>query len=201
LLAARAVQVADPRSGRCARLVVDGPVPDDTRDLADEVAEAVSALGRPVLRVGAHDFLLPRSVRLERGPEDADAGYERWFDHDALRREVLDPLGPDGDLTWLPSLWDAAADRATREPRRTAVPGSVAVVDGPFLLRRELVGTADVAVHLVVSPSARARRLPPGDRLRVDGAWLRYSDETDPASRADVVLAMDRPAHPAVVRT
>lgn len=156
--------------------------------------------GRPLLRVSAHDFLRPRSVRLEHGPDDVDTGYERWFDHAALRREVLDPLGPDGGLAWLPSLWDADADRATRAPRRTAVPGSVAVVDGPFLLRWELVDAADVAVHLVVSPAARARRLPATDRVRTDGAWQRYTDETDPASRADVVVTFDRPAHPAVVR-
>ncbi len=114
-----------------------------------------------MLRVHAEDFLRPRSVRLEHGPHDADAGYERWVDHLALRREVLDPLGPDGDLRWLPTLWDPATDRATRAPREQAAPGSTLVVDGPFLLRWETADAVDVGVHLQAGDAALARRLAP----------------------------------------
>jgi len=137
-------------------------------------------------------------VRLEFGPDDADAGYERWVDHLALRREVLDPMGPAGTLRWLPSLWDDATDRATRAAAVQARPGTVLVVDGPFLLRWETADAFDVSVHLDVSPAALARRLPPDDVTRVTGAWARYRDETWPADRADVVVRFDRPAHPAL---
>lgn len=198
-VADRACALADPRAGRRARVGVDGAVPADTRFVADAVAEAVEAAGRPVARVSAEDFLRPRSVRLEHGPDDADAGYERWYDWSALRREVLDPLGPGGAGTWLPTLWDASVDRATRTPRREAAPGTVAVVDGPFLLRWETADALDLSVHLVVSAAARARRLPAADVPRVSGAWDRYVTETDPAGRADVVLLLERPAAPALL--
>jgi hypothetical protein len=194
-----ALAVADPRTGRRARVAVDGAVAADTALVADAVAEAVAASGRPVVRVSAEDFLRPRSVRLEHGAEDVDAGYERWYDWSGLRREVLDPLGPDGAGTWLPTLWDADRDRATRAPRQDARPGTVAVVDGPFLLRWETADALDVAVHLRVSAAAAARRLPPADVHRVTGAWARYEAETWPADRADVVLRLDDPAHPALV--
>jgi hypothetical protein len=176
-------------------------VPADTRYVADAVAAAVEEAGRPVARVSAEDFLRPRSVRLEHGPDDVDAGYERWYDWSALRREVLDPLGPDGAGTWLPTLWEPELDRATRAPRRAAAPGTVAVVDGPFLLRWETADAVDLSVHLVVSPAARARRLPAPDLPRVSGAWDRYVTETDPASRADVVLLLERPTAPALLVT
>jgi len=115
-------------------------------------------------------------------------------------------MGPAGRLTWLPTLWDVDADRATRAVAVHAVPGTVLVVDGPFLLRRETVDAFDLSVHLDVSPAALARRLPARERARVTGAWVRYTTATWPsqsstAGRADVVLRFDRPAHPALVIT
>jgi hypothetical protein len=203
LLADRAVRLADPSADgaghRCARIAVDGAVPADTALVADAVAQRVEAAGRPVARVSWADFLRPRSVRLEHGSADPDAGYERWVDHLALRREVLDPLGPGGTLSWLATFWDDQTDRATRAPARQATPGTVAVVDGPFLLRWETADAFDVSVHLVVSEAALARRLAAQDLVRVSGAWSRYTDETSPASRADVVARFDRPSHPALV--
>lgn len=183
-----------------ARVAVDGAVPADTALVGAAVADAVRDLGRPVASVPADAYLHPPSVRLERGPTDPDTGYERWVDHLALRREVLDPLGPGGSLRWLPSLRDPDSGRATRVPPRDAVPGTVAVVTGPFLLRWELADAVDVGVHLSTSPAAIARRLAGDDRARVLGAWDRYLSETWPADRADVVVAMERPARPALLR-
>ena len=186
---------------RVARIAVDGAVPADTAMVAEMVAGRVEAAGRPVLRVSCEDFLRPRSVRLEHGTGDPDAGYERWVDHLALRREVLDPLGPEaeGELTWLPTFWDAQTDRSTRADVRVAVPGSVLIVTGPFLLRWETADAFDLSVHLRVSDAALARRLPEADRARVTGAWRRYVEETWPAQRADLVVRFDRPSHPALV--
>ncbi len=179
---------------------VDGAVGSDTATLADLVAEELRAEGRPVLRVRTGDFLRPRSVRLEHGDDDPDAGYDRWVDHLALRREVLEPLGPNGDLTWLPSLWDVDRDRATRAARVAAAPGSTLVLDGPFLLRWETADALDVSVHLVAGDAALARRLGPGDVRRVTGAWARYTEETWPADRADLVVRVEHPDRPALVQ-
>jgi hypothetical protein len=187
-------------SGRaCARVGVDAAVPEDARVLADLVAGRLREHGRAVLRVSAAGFLRPRSVRLEHGARDPDTGYERWYDHLALRREVLDPLGPDGDLTWLPSLWDAERDRATRAAREPAAAGSVLVVDGTFLLRWETADALDVGVLLLAGDAALARRLPADDVERVTGAWRRYLEETWPDQRADVVVRAEHPDRPAVV--
>ncbi|MFP5346310.1 MAG: uridine kinase [Actinomycetes bacterium] len=204
-VADHAIRLADPHADvgglRCARVAVDGAVPADTALVADAIGEAVREAGRPVVRGSTGDYLRPRSVRLEHGPDDPDVGYERWVDHLALRRELLDPLGPGGDLTYLPTFWDPESDRSPRATPVRALPGSVAVVDGPFLLRWETADAFDVSVHLLVSDAALARRLPRSDVVRVTGAWRRYAEETWPEERADVVLRFDRPSHPARVLT
>ncbi|MYW00556.1 uridine kinase, partial [Streptomyces sp. SID3343] len=95
------------------RVAVDGADAAEPGVLADALVAPLRLLGRPVLRVRARDFLRPASVRLEYGHTDAESYLWGWLDDAALRREVLDPLGPGGTGRALPTLWDAARDRAT----------------------------------------------------------------------------------------
>lgn len=185
-------------AGVGVRLGIDSAVDVDGRDLADAVVADLSARGRGAARVRAGDFLHRRSVRLEYGPGDVDAVFDRTVDWAALLREVLKPMGDPAGPRWLPQLWDATADRPARDTVREAVPGTVVVVDGPYLLRWELSGAFDVAVHLDLSTGALMRRFPGPDDPR-PGAWRRYLAETDPASRADLVVRHDHPDRPAVV--
>jgi hypothetical protein len=200
-------QAAAARSaGHAVRLGVDSAVVEDGARLADAVAADLVRRGLPVARVRQQGFLRPRSIRLEYGSADPDAAWERWYDDAGLRREVLDPLGPGGAGTWVESLWDPAVDRASRAPRRAAAPGTVAVLDGRFLLRWELADALDAVVHLQTSPAAQTRRTGDAeDRERLLPSWQRYLDETDPAGRllsaaaAGVVVRYEDPGHPAVV--
>ncbi len=83
--------------------------------------------------------------------------------------------------------------------REQAAPGSTLVVDGPFLLRWETADAVDVGVHLQAGDAALARRLAPDDLERVRGAWARYTSETRPADRADLVVRVEHPDRPALV--
>jgi hypothetical protein len=194
-----ALAAATPAGGAAVRLGVDGPVEAHTASLADEVAAVLRADAVPVARVRAGEFLRARSLRLEYGRDDPDAFHDLWYDVGALRREVLEPLGPAGDGHWLPKLRDPATDRTVRVPRETAVPGTVLVLDGRFLLRDDLRDALDAVVHLDVSPAARLRRLPAGETARVAPAWDRYLTQTAPAARAALVVRFDHPDRPAVV--
>ncbi len=62
----------------------------------------------------ADDFLRPASLRWEFGRYEPDAYLEDRLDLRALGREVLDRFADEG--RYLPTLWDADRDRATREP-------------------------------------------------------------------------------------
>ena len=113
-----------------------------------------------------------------------------------LRREVIDPLGPGGSGRYLPSLWDAARDRATRAPAQDAPPGAVLVLDGALLLGRWL--DLDLTVHLSLRAPTLRRRTPEADHWTLS-AFERYATEVDPEATADVVVRADDPARPAIV--
>ncbi|GEL97571.1 uridine kinase [Cellulomonas terrae] len=175
------------------RVLVDGAPPTRPADLADALVDPLRALGRPVSRVHADDFLRPASVRFEHGRHDPDAYLEDRLDAGALGREVLDLFASRG--RFLPTLWDAVADRSTRAAY-VDVPGrAVLVLDGSLLLGRWL--DADLTVHLTVRAATLARRTPEQDRWTLP-AFARYDAETTPTQVADVVVHVDDPRHPAL---
>jgi hypothetical protein len=197
-VAASAAAVAGQR-GYGLRLGVEGPVADDAAALADDVAAELADRAVPVARVRGEEFLRARSLRLEHGPADPDAFFDGWYDLAALRREVLDPLGPGGSLRWLPGLRDPRTDRPLRRPAHEGQPGMVAVVDGRFLARWDIADAIDLRVFLDVSPGARPRRVPADEQARLLPAWERYLLWCDPAATAAFVVRHDRPSHPALL--
>ncbi|MGC0415798.1 uridine kinase [Embleya sp. AB8] len=179
------------------RVAVDGADAADPGALADALVAPLRLRGRPVLRVRAHDFLRPASVRLEYGHTDAESYLWGWLDDAGLRREVLEPLGAGGSGRVLPSLWDAARDRATRAAYTTLPEGGVLLLDGPLLLGKGL--PLELTVHLWLSPGALRRRTP-ADLEWTLAALTRYAEEIVPTTEADLVVRYDHPAHPALVR-
>jgi hypothetical protein len=169
---------------------VDGPACARPAELADALVDPLRLRGRAVVAVRAELFWRDASLRLEYGRQDLES-YPDWLDFAALRREVLDAAVADG--TVLPSLRDPATNRSTRESRVPAPPGTVVLVSGAFLLDRGL--PFDRTVHLAVSPAACARRTPTEEQWTLP-ALDRY--RTRVQDRADVVVKLDDPRHPAV---
>jgi hypothetical protein len=183
-----------PAPGRL-RVVIDGPPPADPARLAAATAELLHARGIPVVHARAGDFLRGASVRLEHGRTDPDAYLDDRLDLAALRRELLDPWGPDGSGAYLPTFWDPVRDRATRAAYEQAPPGGVLLLSGELLLGWDL--PMELAVHLRLSPGALRRRTPAEEHWTLP-AYERYATEHAPESVADVVVRWDDPRHPAV---
>jgi hypothetical protein len=186
--------VATRPAGDWTRVAVDGAPPSRPDAFAERLADELRLRGRPVLRVSAGDFLRPASLRFERGREDPDARYDDWLDAGGLTREVLAPLEPGGSGRVLPSLWDPAADRATRAAYEDVPPGGVLVLDGELLLGRGLA--FEHTVHLSLSAAALARRF---DDAWALPAFARYDAEVRPLHTADTGVRVDDPDHPALL--
>lgn len=189
------VDLIASRSEDRIRVLVDGHPSTRPEELADRLVDPLRVRGRPVVRVRAVDFLRPASVRLEHGRTDVDAFYDR-IDVQALAREVVDPWSSGGRGRYLPSLWDARVDRATREPARDVPAAGVLVVDGSLLLGRWL--EFDLTVHLALGSAALDRRTP-AEEVWTLPAYARYSDDVRPEAVADVVVRADDAKRPALV--
>jgi hypothetical protein len=172
------------------RVAVDGAPAAQPSTLADALVEPLRLRGRSVARIRAEDFLRPASVRLEHGREDSTTYRTGWLDAAGLRREALEPFARQG--TYLPSLWDAGRDRATRARHVDAPAGAVLLVDGTLLLDQGL--PFDLTVHIRLSRAALVRRTAGSLRWTLP-AYADYEGE----HLADVVVRMDDPRHPAVV--
>ncbi len=168
------------------RVLLDGVTADV---LADALAPGLAAAGRVPLRVRARDFWRPAGERFTWGREDAQAYREHWLDAAALEREVL---GRDDEV--LPALWDVDRDRSARRERVALTERSVLLVDGVLLLGRGL--TADLVVHLALSPAALLRRGVPAWQLP---AHAEYDRDVRPADCSDVLVRAEDPLRPAVL--
>ncbi|MFI5495643.1 uridine kinase [Actinoplanes sp. NPDC051859] len=182
--------------GQRVRVAIDGPDAADPGGLAAALLTPLQARSWPALHISTAGFLRSASLRLEFGRTNPDSYYEGWFDEAGLRREVLDPAGPAGSGRIVTRLWDAARDRAAREPYQELPPDAVVIVSGPLLLGGGL--PFDFTVHLALSLGALARRTEPAEQWTLP-ALARYADEVAPASFADVVVRLDDPRRPALV--
>jgi uridine kinase len=180
--------------------------------LAAEVAAVVDGAGRPVVRAAYDDFHHPRERRHRLGRLSAEGYLDDAFDHEALRRLVLDPVAA-GRPSVVPQSYDLATDLpATADPVAVG-PGSVVLVEGSFLLVPQLADCWDLSVFVVADPErvlerAVVRDADLGTPEQVRELYVRrylaaesmHQERDDPWSRADLVVDLTDPAAPLLLR-
>jgi uridine kinase len=200
-----AVTLAHP-----TRVAVDGRPAAGKTTLADDLAAILHEQGRFVIRASIEGFLLPRSRRYRRGELSAMGNYHDSFDYDALRRVLLDPLGPGGDRGFRRAVYDNRTDRALAEPVVTAPVDAVLVFDGVFLMRPELIDRWDLTIFVSAGfeetvVRARARDLALyGTTVEVERRFRSrygpsqqfYFNTVRPTDQADIVVYNDEPQAP-----
>lgn len=196
------------------RVAVDGITAAGKTTFADALAGELRARGRAVIRASMDGFHHPRAVRHRQGRSSAAGYYEDAYDLAGVRRALLDPLGPGGDLRYRTAIIDLAQDTPVDDPPQQATPTDLLVVDGSFLQKPVLAGAWDLVIYLRTSFAAAAERGAQRDaqalggldaaraafRDRYHAAQHRYLAECDPEATADLVVDVEDPAHPTLVR-
>ena len=192
------------------RVAVDGPPAAGKTTLADELAVLLRTRGRDVIRATTESFHLPRAQRYRRGEFSPEANYHDSFDYGALRRVLLDPLGPDGDRRYQPAVYDFDTDTALSPPVTTAPADAVLLLDGVFLLRPELLDRWDLRIlvsaaferildRALIRDLARLGSAAEVDRrfrTRYIPAQELYFATARPADHADIIVHNDEPWRP-----
>jgi uridine kinase len=196
------------------RVAVDGAPAAGKTTLADELAAVLRDQGREVIRATIEGFLFPRAQRYRRGEYSPEGCYLDSHDHDAMRRDLLDPLGPGGDRRFRTAAYHRETDTALSLPLTMAPADAVLLFDGVFLLRPELIDLWDLSVFVSV-PFERAldRAQARGSALAgltasptaIERAWHEryvpsqrlYFAQARPADHADIIVDnedLQRPA-------
>jgi uridine kinase len=94
------------------------------------------------------------------------------FDYTALRKFLLEPLGPKGDRCFRREVFDLQSDRPTEEKWETVRADSILIFDGVFLLRPELREHWDMSVFVRVRWDEVLRRV-----IARDQGWMGSPDD------------------------
>src|SRR5688572_29261041 len=113
-----AASIAAVRRDHPTRVAIDGVDGAGKTTPADELVAPVRRAGRAVIRASVDGFHNPRAVRYVRGPDSPEGYFLDSFDYATLKRELLDPLGPQGDAGFRTAAFDYRVDRPAESPRR-----------------------------------------------------------------------------------
>jgi len=149
-LAALADRVADRLGPGILKVGIDGVDGAGKTTLADRLGEVLQARGARVIRASIDGFHNPRALRYARGKTSPEGFYKDSYDLEALKRELLDPLGPRGSGRIRRAIFDHRTDQALDMPAESAGRSGVLVFDGIFLHRPELRMQWDLSIFLDV---------------------------------------------------
>lgn len=201
-LDANAKAILSLRLPHPARIAVDGRTASGKTTFADALASVIERSGRHTIRASIDGFHHPKAVRHRRGRLSADGYYEDARDLAAVRKFLLDPLGPGGSRLYATGTFNLERDEPLRPDVRCAPDDAVLIADGTFLQRLELRSAWDFIIFLDVPEEEARRRGVKRDATALGGpdatselyvrrygpAFTRYKAECSPSENADVVI-------------
>jgi uridine kinase len=132
--------------------------------------------------------------------------WERSYDLEAVRRELLDPWRRGAGASYRRRWHDLAGNRRVDDAPEPVPDGGVLVVDGLFLQRPELVDAWDLVVYVHADDEVRVARMAARDGVPDDPdhpdqrryleAQRAYRAGHAPLERADVVVDNTDPSRP-----
>lgn len=184
------------------RVGIDGVDGVGKTTLADELVEPLVRSGRQVVRASVDGFHRPRHMRYRLGADSPEGYFLDSFDYPALRRELLDPLGPQGSRRFRRAVFDYRSDGPVDLPYENADLDAILLFDGVFLQRPELAGRWDISVWVEAPFEITVQRAVERDAGGTDRAaeiqaaydrryvpgQLMYLERCRPREAADIVV-------------
>ena len=162
------------------RIAIDGVDASGKTVLANELVPLIKEHSRPVIRASVDGFHNPRDQRYQRGPDSPVGYYLDSFDNEAITRELLIPLGPEGNRYYRRAVFDYRVNAPSHEPRQKAPDNAILLFDGVFLLRSALYKYWDYSIFVDVDFGVSVPRAVERDviqsrgQLEADGVREKY---------------------------
>ncbi|WP_051799751.1 nucleoside/nucleotide kinase family protein [Catenuloplanes japonicus] len=121
------------------RVGIDGHSAAGKTTLADELAATLrDRTGRTVLRVSIDHFKRHVDLRTRYPAGSPESYYAEMFDVEAVRDELLAPLGPGGTRRYRTQIMDVSGRTRIDDGVRIAPDDAILVADGGFLQKPAL---------------------------------------------------------------
>jgi uridine kinase len=150
LLAAIARMATELAPDGIARVAIDGVDGAGKTTFANELAEVLGDLGRPVIRASVDGFHNPKTIRYARGKQSPLGFFEDSYNYFLLKQYLLEPLGPGGSRRYSIAAFNHVTDMPIAPVEREALPTSILLLDGIFLHRPEVRPYWDASIFLRV---------------------------------------------------
>ncbi|TMJ04979.1 MAG: uridine kinase [Alphaproteobacteria bacterium] len=200
-------RIASLRAAGVIFVAIDGVDGAGKSIFGDELAGALRARGRPVIRASVDSFHNTRAIRYRRGHQSPDGFFLDSFDYPGLRQALFDPLRT--AAPYRTKIHDLVSDEMLAEPPQCAAPDSILVFDGIFLHRPELREYWECSIFLSVDLTVSVARCAERDRTSPDveaaenrryvEAQRRYLRECAPSRHATITIDNNDLAAPRIV--
>ncbi|MGE6848645.1 hypothetical protein ACQKGB_16140 [Bacillus tropicus] len=195
------------------RVGVSGITASGKTTFANELAEEIKKRGLPVTSASIDDFHNPRLIRYAQGKESAKGYYEDAHDYTAFKERLLKPLGPNGNLQYETISHNLITDIPVYNTPIFAQPNMVLIVDGTFLLKKDIEYLFDykifVDTNFEIARKRGAKReteafgsYKEAEKMflnRYHAACKMYIEEHNPKDCADVVFRNSDLAKPELI--
>jgi uridine kinase len=196
-------RILDLRLAHPTRVGIDGHSAAGKTTLADELAAGLrEKTARSVVRVMIDHFKRHVDLRTQYPSGSPESYYFEMFDVDAIRDELLAPLGPGGDRRYRTQIMDLRGRTPIDSPVHIAPDDAILVADGGFPQKPALSQHWDLLIYLHVEVADVLRRATIRDQAWMDSAEAaaaryrtyyipgeeRYLAEIRPAEQADIVI-------------
>src|SRR5688500_11470037 len=132
-----------------ARVGIDGHSAAGKTTLADELAATLRGrTARPVLRVLIDEFKRHVDLRTRYPAGSPESYYHEMFDVDAVRDQLLAPLGPGGARRYRTRIMDFSGRTPIDSGVQVCPDDAILVADGGFLQKPVLAPHWDLVVYL-----------------------------------------------------
>ena len=194
------------------RVGIDGVSASGKTVLADELAVVLQKMNREVIRIGIDGFHNPPEIRHRRGPMSVEGYVEDSFDCSAVRKCVLEPLGPDGSLSYQPEIYDHAKETSKPPNSISASPDAILLFEGVMLFREEFASFFDYRILVDTAFEVALERAKVRDlkhfgnmgtllekyTLRFIPGQKSYLAKCRPAEQANAIFGNDHPHRPKI---
>lgn len=195
------------------RVGVSGITASGKTTFANELAEEIKKRGLPVTRASIDDFHNPKVIRYAQGKESARGYYEDAHDYTAFKERLLKPLGLNGNLQYETISHNLITDIPVYNTPILAQPNMVLIVDGTFLLKKDIEYLFDYKIFVdtdfEIARKRGAKReteafgsYEEAEKMflsRYHAACKMYIDEHNPKECADVLFQNSDLENPEVI--